>query len=188
MRTAQAPLQFRRAIASDVPAIVPLVQSAYRGEASRAGWTSEADLLDGARTDPEDVQSCIDRERSAILLGERTGELVACAHIAVEHGAGYFGMFSVVPGLQGGGVGSAVLEEAERIVRVEWHVAVMRMSVIDVRAELIAFYERRGYARTGVTKPFPYGTERFGIPRRSDLRFAVLEKALHVEGAVEVDP
>jgi len=79
-------------------------------------------------------------------------------------------------------VPAIVLEEAERIVCVEWHVAAMRMSVIDVRAELIAFYNRRGL-RTGVTKPFPYGNERFGIPRRSDLRFAVLEKALQVEGA-----
>lgn len=178
MRTDPAPLQFRRAVASDVPAIVTLVQSAYRGEGSRAGWTTEADLLDGQRTDPEDVQSCIDRERSAILLGERAGELVACAHIAVTQGAGSFGMFSVVPGLQGGGVGSAILSEAERIVRHEWQVATMQMSVIDVRAELIAFYERRGYVRTGATKPFPKGSERFGVPRRSDLRFAVLEKAL----------
>lgn len=178
MRTDPAPLQFRRAVASDVPAIVTLVQSAYRGEGSRAGWTTEVDLLDGQRTDPEDVQSCIDRERSAILLGERAGELVACAHIAVEHSAGYFGMFSVVPGLQGGGVGSAILSEAERIVRDEWQVAMMQMSVIDVRAELLAFYERRGYVRTGATKPFPKGSERFGVPRRSDLRFAVLEKAL----------
>lgn len=178
MRTDHAPLQFRRAVASDVPAIVTLVQSAYRGEDSRAGWTTEADLLDGSRTDPEDVRSCINHERSAILLGERAGELVACAHIACEHGVGSFGMFSVVPALQGGGVGSAMLAEAERIVRAEWHVARMQMSVIDVRAELISFYERRGYVRTGATKPFPYHNERFGVPRRSDLRFAVLEKAL----------
>jgi GNAT superfamily N-acetyltransferase len=190
MRTDHVPLQFRRAIASDVAAIVFLVQSAYRGEASRAGWTSEVDLLDGARTNPEDVQSCIDRERSAILLGERAGELVACAHIAVEHGAGYFGMFSVVPGLQGGGIGSAMLEEAERIVRVEWDMTTMRMSVIDVRTELLAFYERRGYVRTGVTKPFPYGNQQFGIPRRSDLRFAVLEKGPLIDdhlGAISAD-
>jgi len=178
MRTDHAPLQFRRAVASDVSAIVTLVQSAYRGEDSRAGWTTEVDLLDGQRTDPEDVQSCIDRERSAILLGERAGELVACAHISGEHGVGYFGMFSVVPALQGAGVGSTMLVEAERIVRVEWHVARMRMSVLDVRVELLSFYERRGYVRTGETMPFPYHNQRFGVPRRGDLRFAVLEKGL----------
>jgi GNAT superfamily N-acetyltransferase len=103
---------------------------------------------------------------------------VACAHFAATQTMGSFGMFSVVPGLQGGGVGSALLAEAERVVRAEWDVATMRMSVIDVRAELIAFYERRGYVRTGAIKPFPYGVERFGVPRRSDLRFAILEKAL----------
>jgi ribosomal protein S18 acetylase RimI-like enzyme len=87
-------------------------------------------------------------------------------------------MFSVTPGLQGGGVGKQVLAEAERIAREEWACPAMRMTVIDIRDELIAFYERRGYARTGVKKPFPYGDARFGLPKRDDLRFEVLEKAL----------
>jgi ribosomal protein S18 acetylase RimI-like enzyme len=171
-------LTFRPATFDDVPAIVALVESAYRGDASRAGWTTEADLLDGQRTDPDDVRACIDKPRSVVLLAERDGVLVACAHIAEREGAGYFGMFSVVPGLQGGGVGKAVLAEAERIAREELELAAMRMTVIDVRDELIAFYERRGYARTGIKKPFPYGDERFGKPKRQDLRFEVLEKRL----------
>ena len=54
----------------------------------------------------------------------------------------------------------------------------MRMTVIDIRDELIAFYERRGYRRTGIKKPFPYGDARFGLPKRDDLRFEVLEKPL----------
>ena len=87
-------------------------------------------------------------------------------------------MFSVSPALQGGGVGKSVLAEGERIVRDEWGARVMRMTVIDIRNELIAFYERRGYVRTGIYKPFPYGDERFGVPRRPDLRFEVLEKPL----------
>jgi GNAT superfamily N-acetyltransferase len=111
-------------------------------------------------------------------LCERGAELLACAHVADEHGVGYFGMFAVTPALQGGGVGKAVLAEAERIVRDDWQLPAMRMTVIDLRAELIAFYERRGYARTGATKPFPYGDPRFGLPRRDDLRFVVLEKRL----------
>ena len=92
--------------------------------------------------------------------------------------AGYFGMFSVVPDLQGRGIGKQMLTEAERIARDEWNVPVMRMTVIDVRDELIAFYERRGYHRTGIHKPFPYGDARFGLPKRDDLRFEILEKAL----------
>jgi ribosomal protein S18 acetylase RimI-like enzyme len=87
-------------------------------------------------------------------------------------------MFSVRPHLQGSGIGKTLLDEAERMVRDHWRLPVMRMTVIDIREELIAFYERRGYRRTGITKPFPYGDERFGIPRRGDLRFEVLEKTL----------
>ena len=170
--------RFRRATHADAPAIVALVESAYRGDASRAGWTTEADLLDGRRTDPDDVRACIVAPHSLVLLAERGGALGACAHVAAHDGGGYFGMFSVAPALQGAGVGSRVLAEAERIVRDEWRLRAMRMQVIDVRAELIAFYERRGYARTGITKPFPYGDERFGVPKRHDLRFEVLEKRL----------
>jgi ribosomal protein S18 acetylase RimI-like enzyme len=176
-------LAFRTATRADVEAIVDLVESAYRGDASRAGWTTEADLLDGRRTGPDDVGGCIAQPRSAILLAEacRPGtapELLACAHVADDDGAGYFGMFSVRPTLQGGGIGKRLLEHAERYVREHWSLPVMRMTVIDVREELIAFYERRGYRRTGIVKPFPYGDERFGLPRRDDLRFEVLEKAL----------
>jgi GNAT superfamily N-acetyltransferase len=178
MMTSRSDLEFRNATEADVIAVVALVQSAYRGDASRAGWTTEASLLDGQRTDADDVRTAIARERSIVLLADRGGELVACAHVAAEHDAGYFGMFSVTPRRQGGGIGKGVLAEAERIARDDWELPVMRMTVIDVRDELIAFYERRGYARTGATKPFPYGDERFGIPRRADLRFAVLEKRL----------
>lgn len=170
-------LRFRRATLADVSAVVALVEAGYRGEASRAGWTTEADLLDGQRTDAAEVRACIERPASLVLLAERDGALVACANVAVKDGAGYFGMFSVWPGMQGRGVGKQVLAEAERIARDELGQRRMRMTVIDQRAELIAFYERRGYRRTGEIEPFPYGDERFGLPRRDDLRFAVLEKS-----------
>lgn len=172
------PVSFRAALPADVDAIVALVESAYRGHTSRAGWTTEADLLDGRRTNAEDVLANIRRPLSQVLLAFRGDQLVACAHVAVEDGAGYFGMFSVAPTLQRGGLGKAMMAEAERIAREDYGMALMRMTVIDVRDELIAWYERRGYHRTGVTKPFPYGDERFGIPLRPDLRFEVLEKAL----------
>ncbi|HTA66295.1 MAG TPA: GNAT family N-acetyltransferase [Xanthomonadaceae bacterium] len=171
-------LQFRPATPADTDAIIALVESAYRGDASRAGWTTEADFLDGRRTGADDVLAQIARPQSRILLTENADGLLACAHVAVEDGAGYFGMFSVRPGLQNAGIGKAVLAEAERIAREEWSLPAMRMTVIDIRDELIAWYERRGYVRTGITKPFPYGDARFGIPKRGDLRFEVLEKAL----------
>ena len=173
-----AGILFRDAGVDDVDAIVALVESAYRGDSSRQGWTTEAGLLDGRRTGVDDVRNCLARPRSRILLAERDGELLACAQVAEEDNAGYFGMFSVQPQLQGSGIGKRVLAEAERLVRDEWRLHSMRMTVIDVREELIAFYERRGYRRTGVLKPFPYGDVRFGIPKRDDLRFEVLEKSL----------
>lgn len=176
-------LRFRAATLGDVDAVVALVESAYRGDASRAGWTTEADFLDGRRTAADDVFACINRADSLVLLAECDAGIMACAHVAIEHadgepGTGYFGMFAVRPNLQASGIGSQVLAEAERIARDEWALPCLRMTVIDIRAELIAYYERRGYRRTGTFKPFPYGDERFGIPRRDDLRFEVLEKDL----------
>ena len=171
-------LSFRAAGDGDIERVVALVESAYRGDASRVGWTTEADLLDGRRTGRDDIEAIFARERSMLLLAEDERGMVACAHVMVEDGAGYFGMFSVDPKLQGGGLGKLVLAEAERIVREAWGCEAMRMTVIDVREELIAFYERRGYRRTGIKKPFPYGDARFGLPLRDDLRFEVLEKAL----------
>lgn len=171
-------LSFRNASAADVDALVPLVTSAYRGESSRAGWTTEADFLDGNRIDPDVLRADIERPRSRVVLAERESTLLACAHVAEEDGHGYFGMFAVVPGLQGGGIGKALLAECERIVRDDLRLPDMRMTVIDIRDELIAFYERRGYRRTGIHKPFPHGDERFGLPKRDDLRFEVLEKSL----------
>ncbi|MCC4605162.1 GNAT family N-acetyltransferase [Xanthomonas campestris] len=172
---------FRTATVDDIDALVQLVTSAYRGDSSRAGWTTEADILDGARIDPAVLRQDILRKRSLVLLVEQDGRLLACAHIADDDGTGYFGMFAVDPSLQGSGLGKTLLAEGERIVSTEWALPLIRMTVIDVRHELIAFYERRGYRRTGVFKPFPYGDERFGVPLRQDLRFEVLEK--HFEHA-----
>ncbi|MDR6993001.1 GNAT family N-acetyltransferase [Luteimonas sp. 3794] len=172
---------FRTASPLDVPALVNLVTSAYRGESSRSGWTTEADLLDGARIDPDVLARDIVRPDSrVVVIDGADGRPLACAHVAIEDGFGYFGMFAVDPTLQGRGTGDALLRECERIARDEWRLPGLRMAVIDVRDALIAFYVRRGYRRTGVHKPFPYGDTRFGIPRREDLRFEVLEKTFGV--------
>ena len=179
------PPSFRAATPADIDAIVALVTSAYRGDASRVGWTTEADLLDGNRIDPEVLRGDIERAHSRVVVAEhpttgsgQAGGMLGCAHVCIEGNAGYFGMFAIRPELQGTGLGKQLLAEAERLVREEWRMPVMRMTVIDLREELIAFYERRGYRRTGVKKPFPATDPRFGLPRRDDLRFEVLEKIL----------
>jgi ribosomal protein S18 acetylase RimI-like enzyme len=170
---------FRIAGLDDVEAIVELVESAYRGDASRQGWTTEADLLDGQRTDGETVRALIQKEGSRVVLAERDGELIACAHIDRQHaGACQFGMFSVRPQLQRRGIGNALIGECERIARADWRCRAIDMTVIRQREDLIPWYERRGYRRTGDTRPFPYGNARFGMPKRQDLEFIVLEKAL----------
>jgi ribosomal protein S18 acetylase RimI-like enzyme len=171
-------MQFRRATVADVPAIVALVESAYRGEESRTGWTTEADLLDGQRTDPAAVAALIADPSSRILLAEAPDGLLGSVLLTDEGGCAYVGMFAVRPGLQGRGVGSALLAEVERVSRDELGRAAARMTVLVQRAELIAWYERRGYRRTGVREPFPYGDPRWGLPRRDDLEFEVLSKQL----------
>ncbi|MEU8629699.1 GNAT family N-acetyltransferase [Streptomyces sp. NPDC048669] len=173
-----AELTFRDATDADVPALVELIQSAYRGDSSRAGWTTEADILQGRRTDPQGVRAVVEDPGSRMLVVERDGGPVACCQLEHRGEAAYFGMFAVRPSLQGGGLGKVIIAEAERTVRESWGVREMHMTVISVREDLIAWYERRGYRRTGKMSPFPYGDERFGIPQRDDLAFELLVKDL----------
>jgi ribosomal protein S18 acetylase RimI-like enzyme len=171
-------LTYRDAAESDVEALVALIESAYRGDSSREGWTTEADILEGQRTDPQGVLDVIATPGSRLMAVERDGEIVACCQLEHRGEAAYFGMFAVRPGLQGAGLGRRIIAEAERSVRETWGVTQMHMTVISVREDLIAWYERRGYRRTGRMTPFPYGDERFGLPQRDDLAFELLVKDL----------
>ncbi|WP_425837559.1 GNAT family N-acetyltransferase [Streptomyces fractus] len=171
-------LVFRDAGPEDVDVLVALVESAYRGDSSRTGWTTEADILEGQRTDPQGVLEVIEDPDSRLLTVERDGEVVACCQLEHRGEHAYFGMFAVSPAQQGAGLGKTIIAEAERRARETWGVGEMHMTVIDAREELIAWYERRGYRRTGRFSPFPYGDERFGIPQRDDLRFELLVKPL----------
>lgn len=178
MDNAATALTFRAATDTDVDALVALIESAYRGDASRAGWTTEADILDGQRTDAEGVLQVIKSPDSRLLTVERDGRIVACCQLEHRGAHAYFGMFAVSPALQGAGLGKVVIAEAERQAREDWGATEMHMTVISVRDDLIAWYERRGYRRTGEMSPFPYGEERFGVPLRDDLQFELLVKPL----------
>lgn len=178
MESAAHGLTFRDATDADVDTLVALIESAYRGDSSRVGWTTEADILEGQRTDPQGVLTVIKAPDSRLLTVERGGTVVACCQLEHRDAHAYFGMFAVSPSLQGSGLGKVIIAEAERQVREAWGVTEMHMTVISVREDLIAWYERRGYRRTGRMTPFPYGDERYGIPQRDDLRFELLVKEL----------
>lgn len=176
-------LRIRRGTPDDIDAVVALVTWAYRGEASRAGWTTEADWIDGERTNADEVAAIVAGPESLLLLAEDDDEPeptleASCQLERWAPGVAYFGMFAVRPDRQGKGIGKLLLAEAECFACRVWHAEVMRMTVINVRAELIDWYGRRGYRPTGETEPFPYGDPAFGIPKVPDLEFAVLAKSL----------
>ncbi|MGV9315738.1 GNAT family N-acetyltransferase [Streptomyces sp. NPDC003691] len=170
---------YRDATDADVPALVGLVQSAYRGAGDERGWTTESHLVSGRRIDEAGIRGVMTAEgsRMMIVTGE-DGGLVACFQLERRGDRAYFGLFAVRPGLQGNGLGRQVIAEAERLAAADWGVSTMEMTVISVREDLIAWYERRGYRRTGTLSPFPYGSEVHGTPLRDDLVFEQLVKDL----------
>lgn len=168
-------LSFRKARVEESDLIAALVNSAYRGDSSRAGWTTEAHLLDGQRTDALEIQSLIEDEKSMILLCLQDHEILGSVLLQKKGDAVYLGMLVVKPELQGRGIGKHFIQKAERTAQQEWNISKMTMSVITVRRELLAFYERRGYRRTGQILPFP-DDPGAGIPLVQGLQFEILEK------------
>lgn len=168
-------LIFRKAIVADTERIEALVNSAYRGEQSRSGWTTEADLLDGLRTDGGEVRRLIARRDSLILLCQQGKEIVGSVHVEKTGDHASLGMFVVEPVRQGCGIGKRLLAYAEQTAQREWQVGKMVMYVITLRHELIAFYTRRGYRRTGVLHEFPVNPEMWQ-PKVAGLALEALEK------------
>lgn len=170
---------------ADLDDLAAMVNGAYRGETARRGWTHEADLLGGQRTDARALADELDAPDPGIILLLReaaAGPILGCVLMqrvrdAAERPLCHLAMLTVRPERQGAGLGALLIGEVERRARGLGCVAV-EMTVLQGRADLIAFYRRRGYAPTGRTRPFPYGEPRFGLPHRDDLQFVVLEKPL----------
>lgn len=170
-------ISLRQANIEDVPLIVSLVNSAYRGEISKLGWTTEAHILGGQRTDAEEITRLISTDDSRVLLCDFHNEAVGTAHLKQIEDGVYLGMFTIKPKLQGRGLGKAFLAAVEQHARETWGATKITMSVITLRHELMAYYERRGYRRSGRFCPFPQDP-RFGIPRVDDLQLEYMEKCL----------
>ena len=161
--------------AADLPVVAALMNAAYRE--APPGWASESGLLGGQRTDP--VTLAADMAAGTRVLLWRDGDALAASVQLRDLGSGrwYLGGLTIAPERWGGGLGNAMLRAAEDWVRGAGGSSV-EMTVIGQREALIAWYERRGYARTGEARPFPYGDARFGLPLRQDLSFVVLGKSL----------
>jgi ribosomal protein S18 acetylase RimI-like enzyme len=161
--------------------VADLVNSAYRGDCSRQGWTSEADLVGGQRTDPVSLAQDLAAQPDARLLVFRDdprGEILGCVQIhPIGPSVWYLGMLSIRPWLQDRRLGRAMLDQAEALAKAEG-AQTMRITVVSIRDTLIAWYQRRGYVATGATEPFPYDDLKFGEPKLPGLKFVIMEKAL----------
>ncbi|WP_336966859.1 GNAT family N-acetyltransferase [Sphingobium aquiterrae] len=164
--------QIRPARARDLPPLHRVIERAYRGESARQGWTYESDILDGTRTDLPTLAAILTSPNERLLVAERAGQPIGCVQIT-DKGAGlaYLGLLCIEPTLQAAGLGRQLIAAAEALATDVFGATRMEMTVIDVRAELIAYYERRGYLRTGETRPFP-------IDVTPPLRMTVLARAL----------
>lgn len=158
----------------DVPALAGLVNSAYRGESSKKGWTNEADLLGGVRTDEAGLHTMLKNPNATILKYEADGQLLGCVYLEKKGPDLYLGMLTVSPETQAKGIGKQLMTAAEKFARAEQCRAIT-MTVITVRYELIAWYERRGFRATGERQPFP---EDPNFLPKQPLEFMVMEKVL----------
>ncbi|WCT76411.1 GNAT family N-acetyltransferase [Novosphingobium humi] len=166
----------RLATHDDLPALHALVESAYRGDSARGGWTHEADLLEGQRTSQAELAQVVADPDSRVLLMHRDGALIGplIGTVTVTRRSGgiaYMGMLCVDPALQAGGLGRSLIAAAEDCARRDFGATIMEMTVVAPRTELVSYYERRGYAQTGEIRPFP-------LPQFDHLSMVVLTKAL----------
>jgi GNAT superfamily N-acetyltransferase len=162
------------ATTADIPALVPLINGAYRGEGGQIGWTNESHLISGARTSPQDLEELLHNPGATILkLTGPDNTILGCVYLQAQGDRLYLGLLSVLPSHQNAGIGKQFLTTADDYAR-RHHCTHIHITVISVRTELVAWYERHGFNRTGDFEPFHHG-EKFGIAKEK-LHLAVLEK------------
>jgi predicted N-acetyltransferase YhbS len=169
-------MEILTATENDAEAIAALVNSGYRGEYSRQGWTSEVDLLGGSRIDAHELRLVMQREATVVLKGVEEGKIITCVELTTHNNKLYLGMLTVEPTLQAKGIGKQMLAAADKMARTQGCKSIY-MTVISDRAELIAWYGRNGFIPTGEELPFDNTNPVFGLPKKP-LKFIVLEKLL----------
>ena len=174
------PLELAAATDADVPAVVSLINVAFRGLGEDAGWSVREEYIEGTRITEDLLREDMAAKPHATLLLWRQEDdtLLGCVWLEpVENGVWYLGLLAVPPRNQKEGLGRRLLEAAEQWARARGATEI-RMTVVHVRAALIEWYKRRGYSLMHETRPFPYGDSRFGRPKRDDLYFVLLRKRL----------
>jgi len=167
-------VQVCRATPADLAALHDLVESAYRGESARAGWSHEADLLTGPRTGVADLAAVIASPGHSLLLAERGGTLLGTVTVAdLGQGRAYLSMLAVSPPAQAEGLGRLLVSAAAEEAKARFAARTLELTVIAVRTELIDWYRRRGFACTGERRPFPVP-----VPDGEHLVMVVMERDL----------
>lgn len=169
-------LRYAFATLADIPRLADLIERAYRGRVAATGWTNEADILEGPRSSPEEIESLIRDPDSRFLMAFEGEQLIGSALLKKQGLGAYFGMFAIDPSLQQRGLGKAIMARCEAAAAELWNARFLELAVISLRHELIAWYERRGFALTGDRHPFPFETATGAL--RTDFDLVVLQKPL----------
>jgi predicted N-acetyltransferase YhbS len=165
-------LQLRPASRADLPLLHDLIESAYRGDSARAGWTHEADLIEQPRTSVAELQALLDAPDELLLIASQGATIVGCVQVSRRAEAvAYLGLLTVTPALQAAGLGKTIIAAAEQQAASRFGARTLELSVVSLRPELIAYYERRGFAATGERRPFP-------VPLDPPLELIVLRKPI----------
>ena len=165
-----------KATIEDVSALNTLINSAYRGESSKKGWTTEANILEGLRTTEQELTESIQNPRNTIFKFTENNQIIGCVLLIEKEQQLYLGMLTVAPELQNSGIGKKLLQKAE-IYALALRLSKIVMTIISVREELIAWYKRNGYADTGAREPLPASDVHIPIAELP-LEFVVLKKRI----------
>lgn len=165
-----------KATLNHVTEITNLVNSAYRGETSKKGWTTEANILEGTRITETELSETLSDANNTILVYQENETIIGTVLLTNKKTELYLGMLTISPELQNSGLGKKLLQAAENFAR-SLNLPKIVMTVITIREELIAWYQRNGYSDSGKREPFPAAFDDV-VLHHEPLEFMIIEKIL----------